>query len=87
MMAREESSILMNLTPIPAGLSAPPACGGSRFQTTRPTPEMTLLSPARRISNLRRVPGAKGEGVLTKRPPLLTSCEWFSMNSSTVALL
>lgn len=83
---REASSILMNFTPIPAGLSGP-ACVGSRFQTTRPTPEMTLLSPASRISNFRSVPGGKGVGVLTKMPPLLTSCEWFSMNSSTVALL
>ena len=58
---------------------------GSRH-TTRPTPEMTLLSPARRISNLSSVPGGNGVGVFTKMPPLLTSCEWFSMNSSTVAL-
>ena len=86
MIARDASSILMNFTPMPAGFSAP-AEVGSRFQTTRPTPEMTLLSPARRISNLRSVPGGNGVGVLTKRPPLLTSCEWFSMNSSTVALL
>ena len=70
----------------PAGFSVA-ACVGSRFHTTRPTPAMTLLSPARRISNLSSVPGGNGVGVFTKMPPLLTSCEWFSMNSSTVALL
>src|SRR5438105_2482133 len=48
---------------------------------------MTGLSPAMRISNLISVPGGKGVGVLMKIPPLDTSWEWFSMNSSTVALL
>ncbi len=83
---RDESSILMNFTPIPEGRS-PADWLGSRFQTTRPTPMMTALSFAIRISNLISVPGGKGVGVLMKSPPLLTSCEWFSMNSSTVALL
>ncbi len=40
MTAFEGSSSLMNLTPIPAGLS-PVACDASRFHTTRPTPAMT----------------------------------------------
>ena len=83
---RDESSILMNFTPIPDGRS-PAAWLGSRFHTTRPTPAMTAWSFAMRISNLRSVPGGNGVAVLMKMPPLLTSCEWFSMNSSTVALL
>ncbi len=74
MIKREESSILMNFTPIPDGFSVADWVG-SRFQTTRPTPEMTLKSPARRISNFSNVPGGKGAAVFTKRPPLLTSWE------------
>ena len=85
-VAREASSSLMNFTPIPPGESVE-ACAASRFHTTRPTPPMTATSPAMRISNLRSVPAANGVAVLMKTPPLLTSYEWFSMNSSTVALL
>ena len=86
MVARDASSSLMNLTPMPAGM-LPVAMAPSRFHTTRPTPPMTATSPAMRISNLSSVPGANGVAVLMKTPPLLTSYEWFSMNSSTVALL
>jgi hypothetical protein len=86
MICLEASSILMNFTPIPAGRS-PPAWVGSLFQTTRPTPAITAVSPSMWSSNLRSVPGANGVGVFTKTPPTLTSNEWLSMNSSTVALL
>ena len=76
----------MNFTPMPAGVSSF-ASLDSRFQTTRPTPESTACSSWMRISNFSSVPGGKGDGVLMKIPPRLTSCEWCSMNSSTVALL
>ncbi len=86
MTTRDGSSILMNLTPMPAGRS-PLDAPASRFHTMRPTPAMTAWSLESRISNLSRVPGGKGFAVLMKMPPRLTSCAWFSMNSSTVALL
>ena len=68
------SSILMNFTPMPAGVSVP-ASADSRFQTTRPTPARTDCSSWMRISNFSSVPGGKGDGVLMKMPPRLTSCE------------
>jgi hypothetical protein len=74
MIWREDSSSLMNLTPMPLG-GSPVAPGASRFQTTRPTPWSTCLSSAILISNLSRVPGGKGEGVLMKMPPRLMSYE------------
>ncbi len=83
---RDLSSILMNLTPMPAGRSSF-ASDASRFHTTRPTPESIVCSSCRRISNLSNVPGGNGDGVLMKMPPRLTSFAWCSMNSSTVALL
>jgi hypothetical protein len=73
MTAFDGSSSLMNLTPIPDGMS-PTAAPTSRFQTTRPTPAMTAWSLARRISNFSSVPGGNGLVALMKMPPRLTSC-------------
>jgi len=74
MSVRDASSTLMNLTPMPAGLSGPEPAA-SRFHTTRPTPCNIALSSAIRISNFSSVPGKNGDGVLMKMPPRLTSCE------------
>ncbi len=72
MSVLESSSILMNFTPMPAGRSEPWS-GGSRFQTTRPTPCISFLSSAILTSNFSRVPGGNGDGVLMNIPPRLTS--------------
>ncbi|MEZ4294542.1 MAG: hypothetical protein R3B70_06175 [Polyangiaceae bacterium] len=85
-IVRDLSSILMNLTPMPPGRSSF-ASVGSRFHTTLPTPDSIVCSSWSRISNFSNVPGGKGDGVLMKMPPRLTSFAWCSMNSSTVALL
>ena len=50
-------------------------------------PSTDRVEGAPSYHDLRSVPGGNGDGVLMKMPPRLTSCEWCSMNSSTVALL